>query len=766
MNALIFPGQGAQYKGMGASLFEKYKKETLMASEILGYSIKDLCMNDSLGNLGKTQYTQPALFFVNALSFLESKLAPDYLAGHSLGEYNALYAAGAFDLSTGLRLVKKRGELMANVDKEGGMAVIIGVNKDFITNILNDNGFLSIDIANYNTPTQFVISGRKNDLENARPFFENRKEVKLYSLLKVSGAFHSRYMDNAANAFAEYLHNFTFSPIVTPVVSNYLSRCYSDSNIKELLIKQINHSVKWTECIQYLLNIDPEMVFEEIGCRKILTKMVKEITEKQYLFLENKLNKPLENNVVNTEKSCPANSLLDKQDIIEYRDFTLSKLGNQTFLKEYGLVIPYLAGGMYKGISSVEMVVRLAQAGMLGFLGTGGLNLSQIEQMIFAIRQKLPQQKNVGVNVLYNFRKENNDEGVINLCLKYGISIIEVSAYLKVTKSLIKYHAKGLSFDKSTGKIIRKNRIIVKLSRPEIAEQFLKPASESILMELYENGELTEEEMMAAKHIALADCLCVEADSGGHTDGQNAYTLLPAMLNLKNELIRECHYDYPIYVGAAGGIGTPESAASAFILGADFILTGSINQCTVEASTSEVVKDLLQNMDIQDTEYAPAGDLFEFGSKIQVLKRGVLFPVRANKLYELYRHYNSIDEIDQSTKKQIEEKYFKRSCEEVYEEVKRHYSPHDVEIMERNEKSKMAAIFKWYYSYSTHIALDGFIDDVVNFQIHCGPALGAFNRWVKNTKLEKWQNRHVDEIGVKIINDAKMLLNNQLKQMI
>ncbi|WP_458574091.1 beta/alpha barrel domain-containing protein, partial [Paenibacillus polymyxa] len=200
-----------------------------------------------------------------------------------------------------------------------------------------------------------------------------------------------------------------------------------------------------------------------------------------------------------------------------------------------------------------------------------------------------------------------------------------------------------------------------------------------------------------------------------------------------------------------------------FILGADFIMTGSINQCTVEAGTSDEVKDLLQQLNIQDTDYAPAGDMFEMGAKVQVMKKGVFFPARANKLYDLYRNYNSIDEIDRETKHYIEEKYFKKSIEQVYEDIKAYYPPEIIEKAERIPKRKMALIFRWYFTYSTRLAINGDKNNRVDYQVHCGPALGAFNQWVKGTDLEKWKNRHVDDIGQKIMVETAEHLNERFK---
>jgi trans-AT polyketide synthase/acyltransferase/oxidoreductase domain-containing protein len=262
--------------------------------------------------------------------------------------------------------------------------------------------------------------------------------------------------------------------------------------------------------------------------------------------------------------------------------------------------------------------------------------------------------------------------------------------------------------------------------------------------------------------------VCVESDCGGYTDQGVAFALLPAMLRLRDRLMARRHYPTSIRIGAAGGIGTPEAAAAAFVLGADFVLTGSINQCTVEAGASDAVKDMLQEMDVQHTEYAPAGDAFELGAKIQVLRRGVLFPARAHKLYDLYQRYNSLDEIDDSTRRQIQEKYFRRSFDDVWREMREFYSnvkPDEIERAERNPKHKMSLIFRWYFDHTMRIALKGDPEHKVDYQVHTGPALGAFNQWVKGTVLENWRRRHVDDIGEKLMDETAALLARRFHEM-
>jgi malonyl CoA-acyl carrier protein transacylase len=273
----VFPGQGSQKAGMGADLFPLFRTETAQADAILGYSIEDLCTKDPHNQLGQTNFTQPALFVVNALSYLKRSREsgqPNFVAGHSLGEYNALFAAGVFEFETGLRLVQKRGELMSKATG-GGMAAIIGLSIEKIRSVLQESNLKTIDVANLNTPAQVVISGPKADVEQAHPFFE-QAGARMVVPLKVSGAFHSRYMEGAKTEFEAFLKNFGFRPPAITVISNVEAQPAPADKLKELLGRQITHSVRWAESIQYLLK-QPEPVFEEVGPGTVLTSLIKQI---------------------------------------------------------------------------------------------------------------------------------------------------------------------------------------------------------------------------------------------------------------------------------------------------------------------------------------------------------------------------------------------------------------------------------------------------------------------------------------------------------
>ncbi len=279
MFAYVFPGQGSQSVGIGKGLFEEFSELTKKADAILGYSIEALCLQDPQTVLGNTQYTQPALYTVNAFTYLkklrETPQKPDYVAGHSLGEYNALFAAGVFDFETGLKLVKKRGELMSKAEG-GGMAAVVGLDEKSIRSVLQNNHLDRIDVANLNTPVQTVISGIKEDIQNAQKMFEDAGALK-YVPLAVSGAFHSRYMETAKREFKKYIDQFDFSEPQIKVISNYTARPYKSAEIKSNMAEQMTGSVKWVESIRYMMGKDRDMLIEQIGPGNVLKGMLRSI---------------------------------------------------------------------------------------------------------------------------------------------------------------------------------------------------------------------------------------------------------------------------------------------------------------------------------------------------------------------------------------------------------------------------------------------------------------------------------------------------------
>ncbi|WP_435213356.1 ACP S-malonyltransferase [Streptomyces sp. bgisy034] len=272
----VFPGQGSHRPGIGRDLFPKFPHLVRQADSVLGRSIADLCLNASAQELTDTRNTQTAMYVVNALSYLdavrETGRVPDAVAGHSLGEYVALFAAGTFDFLTGLEIVVRRGELMAQAP-EGGMAAVMGVAEDRIHEILAERA-PAVDVANLNAPGQTVVSGPRDDIARLKDVFGS--EAKAVVALNVGGAFHSRHMADAAAEFGTFLAQYRLASPRIEVISNVTARPYGTDAPADLLTRQIASPVRWTESIAHLLD-RPEPEFREIGPGQVLTGLVAQI---------------------------------------------------------------------------------------------------------------------------------------------------------------------------------------------------------------------------------------------------------------------------------------------------------------------------------------------------------------------------------------------------------------------------------------------------------------------------------------------------------
>jgi len=415
---------------------------------------------------------------------------------------------------------------------------------------------------------------------------------------------------------------------------------------------------------------------------------------------------------------------------------------------------------MYKGIASQELVVALGRARMMGYFGTGGLAPTQVEASLRAIQNALGRDGAWGANLLYNLECPALEGRLVDLYHALGVARVEAAGYLRITPSLTRLRLHNIR--RTSQGIETPTRILAKVSRATLAAQFMQPAPEPIVRHLVDTRAITPAEADLATRLPIADDICVEADSGGHTDRGIALTLLPAILRLRDATMMRYGYTRPIRVGAAGGIGTPEAAAAAFVMGADFILTGSINQCTVEAGTSPAVKNVLESLDIHDTVHAPAGDLLETGAQVQVVRKGLTFAANANILYEIYRRYSSLEELDARTLNTLQNTIFRRNVADVWDEVQAHYlrtNPDRLRAIQAHPRRRMAAILRWYFAYTSTLALQGSSERPSEYQIHCGPALGAFNQWVRGTELQHWHHRHVSDIGRRLMHATAALLS-------
>ncbi|NGO72508.1 ACP S-malonyltransferase [Streptomyces boncukensis] len=277
----LFPGQGSHRTGMGRELFERYPHLVRRADAVLGRSVADLCLTATAGELADTRNAQPAMYVVDALSYVDrirsGGAVPDALAGHSLGEYAALYAAGAYDFATGLELVCRRAELMAEAGP-GAMLAVLGTAPERVRAVLDGARDAAVDVANLNAPDQTVVSGPADAIDAVRADFESAGARTLR--LPVSGPFHSRHMAPAAGPFAAVLRRHRFGRLRIPVVANVTARPYRDGEVAELLVRQLTEPVRWTETLSYLLGLpDPDL--HEIGPGTVLSGLTARIRQER-----------------------------------------------------------------------------------------------------------------------------------------------------------------------------------------------------------------------------------------------------------------------------------------------------------------------------------------------------------------------------------------------------------------------------------------------------------------------------------------------------
>ena len=436
----------------------------------------------------------------------------------------------------------------------------------------------------------------------------------------------------------------------------------------------------------------------------------------------------------------------------------LESLGDPSFCTTYGTRYACYAGAMANGISSETLLIALGREGFMGSYGAGGMSPARITAAIQKVKEALPQGP-FAFNLLHSPNEPAMEQTAIELYLEHGIRVIEASAFMAITAPLVQYRVSGLS-QAADGSVVIGNRIIAKLSRLEMAQRFLDPAPADVLGKLVAEGKVTTLQAELAPKVPMADDITVEADSGGHTDSRPLVCMIPAFLALRDQVQAKRQYAQPVRIGAAGGVGTPEAALAAFTLGAAYIVTGSVNQACVEAGASAHTRTLLAQMDMADVAMAPAGDMFEMGVRVQVLKRGTMFAMRAQKLYELYTRYNAWEEIPLAEREKLEKTVFKRDFASIWADTAKFFSerdPSQVERGEANPKDKMALVFRWYLGLSSRWSATGEKGRELDYQVWTGPAMGAFNLWVRGTYLEAPAERHAADVNRHILRGCAAL---------
>ncbi|MFF0612912.1 PfaD family polyunsaturated fatty acid/polyketide biosynthesis protein [Nocardia tengchongensis] len=426
-------------------------------------------------------------------------------------------------------------------------------------------------------------------------------------------------------------------------------------------------------------------------------------------------------------------------------------LGDEAFRRAHGVRQAYMAGAMANGIASARMVIALAREGTLASFGAAGVLPARVDEALAEIRREAPGMP-FACNLIHSPSELAMERATVDLCLRHQVRCIEASAFMSLTPQVVHYRLAGLAL--RAGRVVAENKVIAKVSRLEVAELFLRPAPEPMVRDLVAAGLITAEQAELARRVPMADDITAEADSGGHTDRRPLTVLVPELIALRDRVQAELGYPEPVRIGAAGGIGTPTAAFAALSLGASYVVTGSINQASVEAGQSESTKQLLVTAGSADCAMAPSADMFEMGVEVQVLKRGTMFAARAKQLYEIYRAYDSIEAIPVAERLLLEQRTFKRSLDDVWAGCVGYFTERDPEQLlraERDPKRKMALIFRWYLGLSSAWSISGEPERATDYQVWCGPAMGAFNAWAAGSYLAPARNRQVAELAAQIM---------------
>ena len=432
-------------------------------------------------------------------------------------------------------------------------------------------------------------------------------------------------------------------------------------------------------------------------------------------------------------------------------------LGDRAFSGTHGSRFNYVVGEMARGIATPRMVVEAVRAGCVGFYGSAGLPLEEIEAGIHRIKSQLTAGQTAwGANLIHSPQQPGHEAAVVDLFMREGVRRVSASAYMRLSPDIVRYTALGLVRGED-GKIARHNHVFAKISRAEVAEQFIAPPPAAMLKELVASGALTEAQAELAGQVPVAAEITAEADSGGHTDRRSAAPLFSSVCAARDRVAAKTGIDAnTVRIGLAGGIATPHGVAAAFGMGAAYVLTGSINQAAVESGLSLPARQLLAKAGPADVAMAPAADMFEQGVEVQVLKRGTLFAMRGKKLFQLYRSGASFETLDPKEQAWIEDvigEPFEAAWNATRDYIRK-VNPREAERADADGNKRLALVARRYLFSGAQWAREGDPARAADYQIWCGPAQGAFNEWAAGTFLEDISNRTVRQIAWNLMEGA------------
>lgn len=731
--AWLFPGQGSQRRGMGAELLDAYPDLVTAADDILGYSVREACQ--SSGRLSDTRYVQPLLFVVNALHLrraLEESPPPDYLAGHSLGEISALYAAGCMDFATGLELVRRRGALMAACPP-GTMMAVLGLPVEEVEDLIAGHGLTAIDIANHNLPDQVVVAGPDAEVSRLASVIEGLSTSRT-SRLNVAVAAHSRYMRPAAAGFADALAAVEFAVPRMPVFAGVTAAPHKHEFIGRRLCEGLTGRVRWWEIMVALSRAGVDDI-REVGPGEVLQRMWRRAGDR------------LPGAAPQATEPPPVPQPREPQPRGAQRTpASLSVPGADREASQFPFRLPYLVDALPYGVSGPAMLRRLASAGMLGFLGTFGVPIAAVTADVreFATGDR----GRWGIELPAERLDPARARAVVSLAMDAGVTHAVAPGWAGVSPEIVRWRfaRQGAS----------PRRLLVRVTAGRQAEAFFRAAPAETVTRMVRSGQLDPAEAEDARRLPVATGICVQQAPDG---GVPVSLLLPVVRAARDAAGSGAPgsgtgLTQPVPVGV-GGIGTPEDIAAALLLGADFLVTGVINACSPQARTSQAVRELLSTVELADAVLAPSAELFRFGGRAHLLRKSTLFPARAARLHDLQLAGATPATLPAATRRMLESDCFGQPLDEVL-----------ADLPGQRDAPDMADLLARYFDLGTRAALDGRSGQQLNWHVPCGPEMGAFNLAAAGLGLADWRTRDVDVLARRLMAAGARLLDRRMRDVL